>query len=323
VRKGATRVREICGAILVIIVITRAAPAAFAAAPALAPATLPTTQASPHDLHVRAYELMRAEHFQAATPLLNRAFAQTPPAQRTRALVLNLAILHLVHRQNVLRGVKELNEYLSRSSTPDEAASNILGAALNVAADNPKWREGPIYAAALREFARREAVLERTRPGFRRWGGRWVTEAEMDAIKAKQAAFTERLEAASANLQQLSTELRAMTEQYNDARKLLLDFAKHNHARMNGGTLVSECPECQAAVAAQEAAGELTIDMRNVTAEIQRATRAYQAMNRQEIRPDWPTRFDPIDPAAPEPAAATPPPALGLEAATQPTWSLR
>src|SRR5688572_19830089 len=80
-----------------------------AAPPPIAPAPAPpATRPSPHEFHVQAYEFMRVGKWERASPLLARAYNDTPPAQRTRALVLNRAIMDLAQRQNLLRGIQDL-----------------------------------------------------------------------------------------------------------------------------------------------------------------------------------------------------------------------
>jgi hypothetical protein len=46
-----------------------------------------------------------------ATPLLNRAYNETPANRRSRPLILNRANLDLVQKVNPLRGVKDVYEY--------------------------------------------------------------------------------------------------------------------------------------------------------------------------------------------------------------------
>src|SRR5688500_4920332 len=61
--------------------------------PASRPALSPATRPSPEQLHAQAHEFMRQGKFDKATPLLNRAYKETPASERTRALVLNRALL--------------------------------------------------------------------------------------------------------------------------------------------------------------------------------------------------------------------------------------
>jgi len=90
---------------------TAAAAADAAAADAAATSTQSANAEQLHAMHVQAYELMRAEKFEKATPLLERVYrgVPVPTAQRRRALVINHAILDLVQRVNVMRAVCDLH----------------------------------------------------------------------------------------------------------------------------------------------------------------------------------------------------------------------
>ena len=284
------------------------------AAAAAAPASRPSFD----DLHAQAYTLMAAGKFDKAAPLLNRAFDGTPEAQRSRALVLNRAILDLVQKRNVLRGVKDLYAYLGHNERPDEDASNILGASLNLVADNEKWRDGPIYADAFREFARREAVLERGRPGFRRWGAGWITQAEYDAIKLKDKDLTEQIASQYQTLSTRTTDLNGLREQYATAGKQYAAYSTHRHPPMKDRPVyISNCPSCQALLSARQTLNELSVEIRKASVELQQVRSVYESLQKKQIKPTWPARFEPINPAAPEPP---PPPIvpLGLDVATQP-----
>ena len=286
-------------------------------APAASAATATaSTQPSPQEAHAQAYVLMSAGKLGEATPLLNRAYNETPPAQRSRALVINRAILDLAQKQNLLRGIRDLSEHLARNPEPDEEASNVLGAALDRAADNPKSRADPVYAAALREFARREAALERRRPGLRRWGAAWVTDEEFAPLRQNEQAYLERLEAARAELQQFANDSQSRDQEYRDAHRYLREFmTTHGHAKMNGGILLPDCPKCQEALSAHQTIDRVRTETRADNGDLQRLTRAYETLKRQPVKPDWPTRFDPIDPSAAAPDPLPPPPSRGLSAA--------
>src|SRR5438034_406927 len=105
---------------------TRPAPSPYAS-PSDRPAL---TDEQLNDLHRQAFALMRAGKFDRAGERLERLYRAIPPAQRSRALVLNHAILDLVQKRLVMRGVKDLVDYLTQHRADDELATNILGASL-------------------------------------------------------------------------------------------------------------------------------------------------------------------------------------------------
>jgi hypothetical protein len=278
---------------------------------------VPATRPSLEQLHAQAYEFMAAGKFDRATAPFNRVYNDTPPAQRSRALVLNRAILDLVQKQNVVRGVKDLNDYLARNPQLDEQANDILGAALDLIADNPKWRAGPVYASALREFARREAALERTRPGLRRWGDQWITEAKLQEVKQQQKELADEAEAAYQLLDRRTKDLQSITVQYTEALTQFGGFRFHRHlSRTEPAPYRADCPVCAAYFEARDSVEALSRDVQVGTARVREADIAYRAALKRQIKPTWPKRFGPIDPAAPPPPPPTTPSSAVISDAT-------
>src|SRR5437016_1612499 len=111
--------------------------AASASAQAIAPSTrpvspAPATRPSIEQLHAQAYDLMRAGQTQKAGVLLEQAYRARPLAEHDRALVLNHALLDIQQKVNAMRAAKDLREYLRLHPEPDDQATNLLGAALQL-----------------------------------------------------------------------------------------------------------------------------------------------------------------------------------------------
>jgi hypothetical protein len=295
-------------------------PSAAQPAPRPAVPAAPATRPSPAQLHEQAVAFMREEKFDKATPLLNRAYNETPPAQRSRPLVLNRAVLDLVQKTNLMRGIKDLNVYFTRNTVPDELASNILGSLLELAAENPKWRDGPIYAEAFREFARREAVLERHRPGFKRWGPKWITQAEFDELKAKDRELMEQITAEANSVNRLRATYTTLSEQYNNAAIQATAFANHVHIKRHNDPVVinpQPCARCEALRVAQESVLAINADLQAATGELRRANSRFTTLQSRLVKPEWPRRYDPIPVDAPPPEPPQHPAVAALEAADE------
>ena len=101
-------------------------------------------------------------------------------------MVLNRAILDVTQKSLVMRGLKELSAYLIMRPQEDEEATNILGGGLNVAASDPSLMSGQLWQAAYKEWSRRNDLLDKSRPGYRRWGTLWVTDDEYAKIMASR-----------------------------------------------------------------------------------------------------------------------------------------
>jgi hypothetical protein len=309
----------VCGVILLVSVLAPStapaanAPPAAANAPAapVPPAPSPATQPSPQELHAQAYQFMRAGQFDRATPLLNRAFNLTPPAQRDRALILNLALLELVQKQSVLHGIRELYAYMARHPKHDEAAMNILGSSLNVAVENPKWRDGPIYSAAYREFSRREVAMERLRPGFRRWGPRWITEEDWQEIKRKERELTRQMSELGEKMTRLDTDMKSATAQMAEARRRVSAFGWHSHGTdPTVPVYIGSCTTCQQLEGLADVVNELMQGIHAESLEMSDYRKRYDELKKEldKLKPDWPASYDPIDPSAPPPPEPANPP---------------
>ena len=283
---------------------------------AAAPATpttpaAPATQPSPQDLHAQAYQFMRAGEFDKATPLLNRAYNLTPPPQRTRALILNLALLELVQKHSVLHGIRELYGYMARNPKHDEAAMNIMGSSLNLAVDNPKWRDGPIYSAAYREFSRREIAMEKLRPGYRRWGPRWITEEEWQEIKRKERELIRQMAELSEKMARLDSDMKSATAQMATARRRVSAFGGHSHGTdTNVPVYIAGCITCEQIEGVRTIVNQLMEDIHAETMEISGDKKRYDELKKEleKLKPEWPAAYDPIDPAAPPPPEPANPP---------------
>jgi len=263
---------------------------------------------------------MREEKFDKATPLLNRAYNETPAAQRSRPLILNRALLDLVQKGNLPRAIKDMSQYFARNPAPDEEASNLLGSLLQLAAENPRWRNGPLYADAFREFARREATLERHRPGYKRWGPKWLTQAEFDEIKRKDRELNAQITEQGQVVSRINMTVTTLTDQYNTAATRARGFSNHVHVRRYNDPIVinpTPCPVCAAMAEAAQSVQEISADVNVASGELQRANTKYQQLQLRAAKPTWPTRYPPIDPDAPPPK---PPehPALAALATSEP-----
>src|SRR3954454_6654971 len=105
-------------------------PGLIVLASALAPAAAPTPTApstrpgapralSSDELHAlerEAFDLMKAGKYSKAATALEKVYAAIPPAQRSRALVLNHCIVDVVGKKYAMRGVRDLLEYFQRQT---------------------------------------------------------------------------------------------------------------------------------------------------------------------------------------------------------------
>lgn len=120
-----------------------------------------------------------------AARLLEKAAALAPAPDR--ALSYNYAVAD-VNRHDYRRAAQTLRDYLyANPNTPDEPLLDALGAALfQTGSNNTASRASD---DVRKFFAVYTAAIEAQRPGFKRWGTKWLTAAEVDArVKRMQQA---------------------------------------------------------------------------------------------------------------------------------------
>ncbi|MEA2708571.1 MAG: hypothetical protein QOF78_1172 [Phycisphaerales bacterium] len=179
-------------AVLIVLVAAAAVPA-------------PATRPSPEQLHATAFQFLRDKQYQKATTPLETAYKARPLAEQPRALVLNHALLDIVTKQNAMRAVKDLREFLGAREIGDERAVNFLGAALDVAGRDERMQETDLYLAAEKQLERSIKLVEKRRPGERMWGSQWKPEAEFKDLQAKRHASRQAFRAAKLELKKSVT----------------------------------------------------------------------------------------------------------------------
>jgi hypothetical protein len=319
--------------------------AAVAPAQATRPLT-PTSAPSPtelYNLHVQAVKLMRANQFDKAKPLLEKVYVQTPPGQRSRALVLNRAIMDLAQRTNVSRGVRDVTAYLAAHPEPDELAINILGASLNLMAERYNGKRNPAWQASLAEWDRQNAQLEQTRPGMHRWGVEWLDEEQYARLQFTRDRAATAVRDQEDRVSQAQAEFLSAQQQREGLSAALGNSAQNSpgldgrNSLGNSGQIpaIARPDQFNNAVPTGNLLG-MQGDIKRLDREVLPALRKKVAEEQAKVaaiedkqpRPEWPKRFDAIDPepfgaadglasATTQPVSATTVPA----AATQPASS--
>ena len=284
-----------------VIAVLLAAPAPPAAPPPPAPPA-PATQAATrptaeqlHAMHVRAYQHMRAGQFDKAKPLMEQVYAAAgagaaggPVAQRSRALVVNRAIMDLAQRVNVVRAVRDLHEYLAARDQPDELATNVLRSALHLTgAENPRVADSPLLRSARQVWARHNELLEATRPGAHRWGARWITPREYERLEALRRAAEERIKHVEGVVEQCNT---LIEQAYDSAREYERQMSEYQHAD-------EESNEAKWWYDARRGLANAVRRKAELTAGRDYNLRLIEHLRRTAFpEPTWATRYEPIDP---------------------------
>jgi tetratricopeptide (TPR) repeat protein len=255
-----------------------------------------TTRPTPEQLHAAAYAFLRDKQYQKAAAPLEAAYKAKPLAQQARALVLNHALLDIALRQNAMRAVKDLRDYLAALEAGDEHAVNLLGAALKVAGREERMQETELYEQAEKQLEQSIKLIDKSRPGERKWGSEWKTDAEFRDLDAKRAASR-----------------KSYREAKQELRKLLHDAqqaaAKVDRIEDKGGTGKKK-------VVAKRSANLDAARRESAEAEKKYAHQktVVDAAGKHLVEPAWSTDLAPIDPATPN-AGRMPPPSTRPAAA--------
>jgi hypothetical protein len=253
------------------------------------PATSPSTRPSPEQLHATAYPLLRDKQYQRAATPLDIAYKARPLAQQPRALVLNHALLDIAIKQNAMRAAKDLRDYLAVQEEGDEHAVNLLGAALDVAGRDERMAETELCESAEKQLQQSIKLVERARPGERKWGAEWKPAAEFKDLDAKRDASRKTLHDAR----------QAMQKALHDAEQAA---AKVDRIEGKGSAGKKK-------VVAKRSANLDAAHRESAEAEKRLADQkaAVAAARKNLFGPTWSSDLAPIDPATPNAGRAAPP----------------
>ncbi|HLL90051.1 MAG TPA: tetratricopeptide repeat protein, partial [Tepidisphaeraceae bacterium] len=241
----------------------------------------PLAKASPDDAelaHLAAVAHMKADQYDKARPLLERAMARSKP-KPPRDLTYNVAVLDLRQKTNAMRSVRELKAVFDAGGADDEPLLNVYGSLLKVVATTPA-RKSALFTAAAATYVKADAAIEAAHgDGRRRWGSRWVSEAEHAQIEERRAAVGAKVAAA-----------RERAAAWDDRLDAAAAQAKVERARAN-----ANMPNSLASVLRQ---------MEDAKDALARARADVKAQEAKLPRPTWPKAYEPVVPGAAAAAVA-------------------
>jgi hypothetical protein len=141
---------------------------------------------------------------------------------------------------------------------------NLYGVALDVAARDPaNWS---MLKKRNDRYVKYNATLEETRPGFRRWGSRWLPGEEYQNIQLQREEKLQQVDSAETALERVGENLRAEKER--------LRIAEERAARGGDPHAAKEVRLCREA-------------MVKVQKEVARAKQVLQAARSKVPAPPW------------------------------------
>jgi hypothetical protein len=130
-------------------------------------------------------------------------------AKLNRSIVLNSARIDIAGKADSMRAVTALEKFFKTAGQPDEQALELWGMALGTYARN----RGRVPEAKEAAFVTAQTELEKTRPGERRWGNSWISQAEYNQIEAQRAAVMNEVNAIATRLRQAQDRYKQMEYQ--------------------------------------------------------------------------------------------------------------
>ena len=217
-------------------------------------------------LHALAFAYLKTklvpragELFDDSAPL-SRALAANP----TRELVINRAVTDMMQRTKAMRAAKTLKEYLEKHpDEPDQEVLDLFGTSLSIAASHTQ--EQSFLKKCAEYYELRNEQLEKTRPGEKRWGVRWMSAYEA------QTHFEEQQKATAA-WQALVSQANAA---YANWQKKQQDYQPHGPQRTRYASL--------------EQVNQAEAKYHEFVAEAEAASKTIPM-------PPWLTTFDPVLP---------------------------
>ena len=264
------------------------------------------------------YCYLKLDDIPRATRSMEAAIAGS--TTQSKALTMNLAYA-LLRSRNPMRGAKMIKDYLAANSTTlDEEALNAYAICLGQSTEESRLNR--FWTECVTFYDQYNAKLEATKPGQKRWGIQWVSQAEWSTTESKNKVIQSQMENKWRDVQ-------AATADFNRAKKAYADAYNANRFRKNNGPT----------------AASLEPQVRSTKARAESLQAEYDTLSAKLIRPTLPKLFEPVqlDPSTlvvasagtgtgissgvgssspglkPEPAPQTPPTAVQPQPQPQPT----
>jgi len=225
-------------------------------------------------------------------------------------------------RKFATRGLRDLMQYLLANKGEDELATNVLSGALEVVAtDTPKLKSGLLWQQAYKEWERRNYNLEKSRPGSHRWGARWLSDEEFKELTAKQEAVKDQMVLQQQVVRTAAEKFDTLFSKIQSARQMQTTYERYRQSmyttlrsNVTNSTSVWDLYYAQiesaklhdAAVEVGKAAEKLAPEARDAWQDLEKERLKLLNIAVQRPKPEWPTRFEPVDPTAPLPVSSRP-----------------
>ncbi len=155
-------------------------------------------QTDPVVLEGIAAGFLQMGRYDLAKPALEQALGASK-GKPSRDLVFNIAVLDIKQKQNAMRSVKMVADYMQRpDAAVDEPLQNVFGTLLMTAAQNKTSRKAPVFQQAVPVYMQHDAKLEEGRSdGSKRWGDQWMDADEKEELDETRAELLGKIKLAT------------------------------------------------------------------------------------------------------------------------------
>lgn len=221
--------------------------------------------------HCRGFAYLKLGQLDKAKPALERAYNGT---KTNRSLIINHAVIDILQKTNAMRAVNDLKKY-AILHPEDELAVNLWGMALDRAATGRKLIGIEQHA---KDYLAVDAILQKTRPGFKRWGTEWISEKEFMPIERERKQNQEACAAAQRGVDEAIKRFDRAKADYKS--KNVLGTAKNRNDQ-------------------ERRASELQSALEDMNEAQEAVTAAEEVLIQQQAkapRPSWTMKLEPVTP---------------------------
>jgi len=242
-------------------------------------------------LHLQAVSHMKLGQFARALDILERVYNS---GQVNRSIVVNFAIADIAQKQSAMRAVKNLKGY-NASNPEDELVVNLWGVGLDTAATRSQVIR---LDAEAEDFIKANSILERTKPGMKHWGTKWMTAQSYAPIEHERAIAMAEIERQLGHLRSKEDGLQRARERYAAANTANANFGRpmttDRRTNIYGRTIQEQrrVDDDRDRRALNNASQEVADAQR----EVDRAQEAVASARSRLPKPDWSLKLEPLDP---------------------------
>lgn len=227
--------------------------------------------------HQAAVAAMRMNDLEKAREMIDKALAY---GKTSKSLIINSAKLDIAQQNYVARAARELDKLLAVSV--DEQTLNLLGAACARAEQDPRLAtQVKVFAANYEGYNKK---LEATKPGMRRWGTKWMSEAEFQSTSRPQEIVSELTDA--------QARVKAAAIEVDKCRKALVDAKKQSHFDENKKNIERDASRKNQPMYVSKAEDALAAAQK----ESEDAKAAVDATNSKFPKPEFEANLEPLVP---------------------------